>query len=168
MQSRGRIRGIVMRDIPREAAELRESLRLGLRSFAEAVDWADAVIAESEHPAMTFIELASMQNAYPLDVLSVLSRLSASIPTVEVLPSVLGLAYRRLKADPARGRLLARALYSIYAEECGYEVPPALAEIAWFGDAYDLAAEGILQETVADVQQRLLSFCKRFDTSGEE
>ena len=168
MQSRGRIRGIVMRDIPREAAELRESLRLGLRSVAEAVAWADAVIAESEHPAMTFIELASMQNAHPQDVLSVLSRLSRSIPAVEALPSVLGLAYHRLRADPSRGRSSARALYSIYAEECSYEVPPAFAEIAWFDDAYDLTAEGILQETVADVQQRLLSFCKRFDTSGEE
>ena len=157
-----------MRDIPREAAELRESLRLGLRSVAEAVAWADAVIAESEHPAMTFIELASMQNAHPLDVLSVLSGLSESIPTVEVLPSVLGLAYYKLLADPRRGRSFAHALYSIYAVECSYEVPPALEEIAWFDDAFDLAAEGVVQETVADVQQHLLNFCRRFDTSGQQ
>jgi hypothetical protein len=157
-----------MRDIPREAAELRESLRLGLRSVAEAVAWADAVIGESEHPAMTFIELASMQNAHPLDVLSVLSRLSESIPTVDVLPSVLGLAYHRLGADPRRGRRFARALYSIYADECSCEVPPALEEISWFDDAFDLAAEGVVRESPNFVQQQLLSFCKRFDTSGQQ
>jgi hypothetical protein len=157
-----------MRDIPREAAELRESLRLGLRSVAEVVAWADAVIAESERPAMTFIELASMQNGNPLDVLSVLSGLSESVPTVEVLPSVLGLAYYQLLADPRRGRSFAYALYSTYAVECRYDVPPALEEIAWFGDAFDLAAEGVVQTTVADVQQHLLSFCKRFDTTGQQ
>ena len=154
-----------MRDIPREAAELRELLRLGLRSVAEAVAWADAVIAESEHPAMTFIELASMRHANPLDVLSVLSGLSESIPTVEVLPSVLGLAYHKLLADPRRGRSFAYALYSVYAVQCRYEVPKALEEMAWFGDAFDLAAQG---EIVADVQQQLLSFCRRFDTGGQQ
>lgn len=82
--------------------------------------------------------------------------------------SVLGLAYYKLLADPKRGQSFAYALYSIYAVQCRYKVPPALEDIAWFDDAFELAAEGALQATVADVRQHLLSFCKRFDTSRHQ
>jgi len=149
-----------MRDIQNEAAYLREALRLGAACVGDVVSWSDSVIAESAVPDDAFIEISSMHKAHPLDVLHVLESLSEHVSTIEVLPSVLGLAHEKLVVNPSYGRALAKALYGIYVK-CDYNVPDELRDIGWFDDAFDLGAQGTYG-SVENALEELLQFTKRF------
>jgi hypothetical protein len=143
-----------MRDIAREAAELREALRLGLRSVRDVIEWSDSIIAKSDKPSMALIDLSSMWNANRPDVVSALNSISRDVPAADVVPSVLTLVYRRLVADPGYGMEFAREMYRL-AVEHGYPLEPL-----WFDDAFDLAEQGVCG-TVENVREELLEYVKR-------
>lgn len=149
------------RDIPLEAAYLREALRHGVATVDDVVVWSDAVIAESEVAVEPFSALSFPRTQNPLAVANVLEPLSLEISPVDVLPTVLGLAHRKLVESPDYGPTLAKSLWRTYMNS-GHTVPRALAEIRNFDDRYDLALGGF-RETVAGVYEDLLEFTKPFE-----
>lgn len=148
-----------MRNIAQEAAYYREALRLGACIISDVITWSDSVLAESDEPRMSFIDLSMMGQTHSLEVLRLLNQLSKGIRAISVLPTVLAAAHDRLVLEPDYGPSLAKGLYDIYVSEDG-SVPDELNLIGWFDDQYSLAQEGIYSEH--ETYQRLLDFTAGF------
>jgi len=149
------------RNIPLEAAYLREGLHLGVANMDDVVLWSDGVIAESDVAEEPFVDLSFAHKLHPLTVMGKLESLSLEVAVLDVLPALLGLAHKKLTADPEYGKGLARALYQIYVN-CGFNIPKELHDIGWFDDAYDLASTG-LSGTEEGVFEHLLQFTGKFE-----
>jgi hypothetical protein len=149
------------RNIPLEAAYFREALRIGVATLDEVVLWSDQIIAESEVAEDPFVELSFALNRHPLTAISQLESLSLGIETLSVLPVILGLAYRKLLADPQYGKVLAKALCRICVQH-GFNLPIELRSIYGFDDAYDLASAGHFG-TEEGVLENLRQFTSQFE-----
>ena len=143
-----------------QTAYLRVALQLGVHTVKEVIHWSDTEIARLEEPPLALIDLALLEKANPLDVLSKLSELSAGIPALSVLREVLGQAHEELLRQPSLGPILARGLYQIFVES-GYKVPEDLAPMITFEDRYDLAREGT-HGTEEDVLRDLIELTAEF------
>lgn len=154
-----------MKNVSHKAAYLREALWLGLISVVDVVSWSDSIIAECSQPDYAFVELSCMSGASPLDVLNALESLSGDISTIDILPTVLGLAHQRLVQNPGYAMELARCLYGIYVK-CNYQVTDELREIGWFDDAFGLAADGSYG-SVEQIQEELIEFTAQFVGRGD-
>jgi len=158
------IRALDMENIRHRAAYFRLALRLGLVNLADVVPWSESIVEKSDRPHPAFLELSSLWKAHPLDVVHVLRSMSEDVSDIEVLPSVLALAHRKLQSEPAFGRHLAMALYAILVE-CDIPLSRQLweieQEIIWFHNAFGLAP---LMGSVEDVEETFLQFTKQFET----
>ena len=134
---------------------------MGATTLDDIALWSDTIIAESDFAQDPFIDLSFARNRHPLTVLGKLDSLSLHIGTLDVLPGVLGLAHKKLMADPEYGKALARALHQIGVNH-RYNVPPELRKMWWFDDAYHLASVGVY-ETEDAVLEDLLRFTQQFE-----
>ncbi len=148
------------RNIPTEAAYLREALRLELIDVSNVIAWSDGIIDESETPSYVFIDLSFTPESHRSKLLSTLEELSAQVETIDVLPLVLGLAHEKIRNDIARSQKLAKALYAICVHY-DYDVPGELNDISNFDDAYSLAISG-QAGSLEVVQQNFEAFTEKF------
>jgi len=157
-----------MESIRHRAAYFRLALRLGLVNLADVVSWSDSIVEKSDRPHPAFLELSSLWKAHPLDVVHVLRSMSEDVSDIEVLPSVLALAHRKLQSEPAFGRHLATALYAIFVE-CDFpfsHLPNELCEIGqeitWFDNAFGLVP--MVFGSVEAIEEIFLQFMQQFET----
>ena len=125
-----------------EAAELSVATRLALVTAAEVVSWADRWILMEDEPCEPLLDLCTMENAHPQDVIRVLDSLAGHYRVVDQIPRALRRAPELLEAGIPFGRTLAKAMFQLYVDE-GYDVPEELGQMSWFDDAFDLAREGL-------------------------
>jgi hypothetical protein len=96
-----------------EAEVLRHGLMAGSRTVADAVAWADSLIAQDSHPDIAVIEVATSARRPPADVGVLLRHVEGEYDPVVVVRRAMTDLRRALGQDPARGPQIARWLYEL-------------------------------------------------------
>jgi hypothetical protein len=98
----------------KEQAEiLRQGLMVGTRTVADAVAWADAIIAADPQPDIAIIEVATSSPGLPSEVSALLRDVAGEYDPVTVLRGAMSDLRRALANDPGRGPEIARWLYEL-------------------------------------------------------
>jgi len=136
-----------------DAEVLRYGLQAGVRTVADVVAWADAVIAADPHPDFAVIEVASSGGRRPREVAALLQEIAGDCNAVGVMRRAMTDLRTALTANPERGPEIAAWLYRLAVngelpeEEFGLE-PYSL------GDCFELARTGT-HFTAADALREL-------------
>jgi hypothetical protein len=96
-----------------QAEVLRHGLLAGSRTVADAVAWADAVIAADPHPDIAVIEVATSSRRQPADMSGLLRNVRGEFDPVVVIRRAMTDLRRALADDPGRGPQIARWLYEL-------------------------------------------------------
>lgn len=96
-----------------QAEVLRHGLMSGSRTVADAIAWADSVIAADPQPDMEIIEIAATSRRRPADVSVLLRNVAGECDRLAVIRRSMTDLRRDLAADPARGPQIARWLYEL-------------------------------------------------------
>jgi hypothetical protein len=121
-------------DIRNEAELVRRGLLARYLTVAEAVAWADSVIAREPQPPIEVIELALAGTRRPEDAAGELRPLTAGIPASALLAEMVGHMRAVLERDEQRAPVIAWNLFHLALSG----VLPARTELA---DLYSVAYE---------------------------
>lgn len=121
-----------------EAEVLALGLELGVVRPAEVVDWADGVIARTDHPHWSIGELVTMGRAYEQDVADALRRIPGEPDRTAAMRALLLQLPRRLRERRDRADGFVHAL--LYFEDTGVLLDADLR------DATDIAWDSLGQE----------------------
>jgi hypothetical protein len=137
-----------------EAEALAACLELGLADVVDAVRWADGQILESDVPSNALCEVSMASHANNLDVAAMLRQLPGEIEPSFVLQRLIERTVERLRRNPEQARSIASALCRLALNET---LPPGSLRqnVWWFYDAIDLAESRIIEETPAEIIQRM-------------
>jgi len=148
-----------------QAEAFASALELGAVVVDRVVEWADAIIEREDHPHWSICELATCGREYPPDVANRLRKVPGvpDIAASKVL--VLQMLRDSLTRDPRCASQIAHCLFDLAtADEIA---DPELKGLAWWAwDALDLADAGMIQETRADVVDRMLSALSSVASDG--
>ncbi len=142
-----------------EAELLRHGLLAGVRTVADAVAWADQVIAADPKPDIAVIEVAISGLRHIADVIALLRDVPGECDPIVVIRRFMADLRSALAANPARGPEVARWLYQLATsgdlpeEHFGQE---AYALEDWFA----LASSGTYG-TYADALRHLEAYLER-------
>jgi len=143
-----------------EAEVLRHGLMAGCRTVADAVAWADNVIAADPQPDSAVIEVATSSGRRPADVSALLRDVRGECDSVTAIRRSMADLRDALTADPARGPHIARWLYELATSG---ELPDADfgSDAYALEDWFALASEGI--ETYEGAVEELQGFLRRHE-----
>lgn len=144
-----------------ESADQLISLKLGILSVHDIIEWADRWIVELDSPSDALLDLAMMAESHPLDFIGKLEDLSPEISSIDALPRALRRVNIVLMSDPNLGPVVADGLYRIYCES-GYDIPEELSDIGWFSEGFALASSGAMG-TMEGVLSDLKAFAAKFE-----
>ena len=126
-----------------QAEVLRHGLMSGSRTVADAIAWADSVIAADPQPDMEIIEIAATSRRQPAYVSVLLRNVAGECDRLAVIRRSMTDLRRDLAADPSRGPQIARWLYELAT---GGELPEGEfgSEAYALEDWFALASRGTL------------------------
>jgi len=96
-----------------EAETLRCGLLAGCATVAEAVAWADAVLAAADAPDIAIIEVSLAGRRAPAEVAGLLDAVPGQADGIEVRRRLMSRMLRLLDEEPSRGDEIARWLYGL-------------------------------------------------------
>jgi hypothetical protein len=96
-----------------EAEVLRHGLLAGTWTVADAVVWADSVIAADPRPDIAVIEVATSARRHASEVTALLRDVAGECDPVMVIRRSMSDLRRALSVDPTRGPQIARWLYQL-------------------------------------------------------
>lgn len=143
-----------------QAEVLRCGLQAGVRTVADAVAWADSIIAADPQPDIAVIEVACGGLRRPGEMVSLLREVGGESDRVTVIRRAMADLRSALLANPARGPEIAGWLYQLATtgelpeEQFGQE-PYSL------GDWFALASAGTYG-TIADAVRALDAYLERY------
>ena len=130
-----------MSDFKLQAEALRIGLLAGYVGPAEAVAWADSVIAAGDVPGPEIIEV-SLGGGLPSDELArALGAIPGEVSRTPLSHEILRQMAAALRRDPAKGPAIARSLYRMWLDDL-VPSPEAKAQMIRLDDAFDLAESG--------------------------
>jgi|SRR6516165_2695982 hypothetical protein len=142
-----------------EAEVLRHDLNAGIRTVAEAVAWADAIIAADPHPDFAVIEVACSGRRRPMDVIALLREVGGECDAVEVVRRAMANARVALRAHPERGPDVASWLFRLAVND---ELPTEQFGVEPYSldDMFQLARLGTYG-TIPDALRELDEYLER-------
>ena len=150
-----------------EAEALAIALEIGAVEVDEVIDWADAQIAVQEAPHWALCEVATSRGKRARDVVAELRQLPGGADPRGVQSLLVQLMAHKLKGDGARSHASAFSLYLYELAHANQIDDPELREIGWWAwDALDLAVEGCIAETPAQVIERMRDVLNRVALSA--
>ena len=136
-----------------DAEVLRYGLKAGIRSVADALAWADSLIAADPHPDFAVIEVACGGNRRPREFAELLQEVPGECDTLKVMRRHLTHLRTVVAAKPERGSEVAAWLYRLalngHLPEDEFGVEPYS-----LGDYFELARTGT-QFTMTDALNEL-------------
>jgi hypothetical protein len=96
-----------------EAEVLRHGLLAGVRTVADAVAWADSMVAADPKPDIAVIEVASSARRSTADVVALLRDVPGECDSVAAIRRAMADLRTALASEPARGLEIARWLYQL-------------------------------------------------------
>ena len=141
-------------EIRTQAEAFASALEVGAVLVEEVVAWADAIIEREDHPHWAICELATCGREYPPDVVHRL-RAVPGVPDIAVSRGLVLLMLRdSLVRDPRCASHVAHSLFDLAM--AGQILDSELEALAWWAwDALDLADDGIIEETRADIVDKM-------------
>lgn len=140
----------------RNSAEaLAVRLEIGAAGVADAVAWADSVMAAESHPHWSVCEVATMGKSYEPDVARALREVPGEFDEKWLCQEVIQQLARGLAEDRTRADKIASALYELAWAD---ELPEGeLLSIAWWAwDALAMADDGTVEMTRDQVVDQML------------
>jgi hypothetical protein len=96
-----------------QAEVLRHGLQVGIRTVADAVAWADAIVAADPQPDFAVIEVACSGRRRPREVIALLREVGGECNAIDVIRRAMADLRSALATDPARGPEIASWLYRL-------------------------------------------------------
>ena len=129
-----------MSQMREEAEALATALVIGAADVDEAIDWADAHIAQLDQPHWSLCEVATSRGRPLQDVLGFLQQVPGAAEQRRVMRHLMAHMARKLQRHPARVDQIATALYQLH---CTVEIedPEFRYLVLWASDELDLAGD---------------------------
>jgi hypothetical protein len=147
-----------MANLKEEAERLRIGIRGGWLTAADAVAWADNVIAEASRPDSALLQVASAVNRPREEIATLLAAMPGSADRIAVMRRCLADLLKTLEREPPLARDAARWLE---AAANGGELPELAfgTEPTALDEAFGLAEAGVY-DTVDSARERLMAFLR--------
>lgn len=145
-------------DLKTQAETLRCELLAGCTTVAEAVAWADAVIATEAAPPATVVDVSLSGTRPPAEVAALLAAVPGHVNGTEVRRQLMARMDHLVEEDPSRGEAVAKWLFALATSG---ELPQS--EFGWapygLDDAFVLARNGVVG-THADALAQLRTYLR--------
>ena len=132
-----------MNALAQEAARELFLLNLGVHDTRNVVRWADEQVEKEESPSDTLIELSTMPPERIDGFIAGLSRLRDGSDIWAAYRDAMPSIYDYVVKNPEKTELIASTLYLLLAQYFVDTLPSDFQFIYRFGDAFDLARQGI-------------------------
>jgi hypothetical protein len=131
---------IRMETLKSEARALRGGYKVGFFSTNQIERWAERWIAALDTPPIELIELATIRNTYPIDVLNLLRALGGEFATADYVAVRLGTMGELYLLNKISLRAALGGIYGLHSEPGISE--QQLGMVYYLDDGYDLAVQG--------------------------
>ncbi len=158
-----------MMDLAQKARVKQMEFVAGVISVANAVDWADAMLAESDDYDDDLANVSLAAKAYPQDVVGLLRPLAEGADDFEAMRCVMGSMHRILLCDDTRARGFTQVLERFSIDHY-YRVPEDMSFIVGVDDELDMAEQGIYgtrEEAVKELIEHLSPFDKTANQASD-
>jgi len=137
----------------------------GLATVADAVAWADAMIADEEHPHWSLCEVASMVGGLEPDVAHALREIPGAVDSARVQQGLLRNLAQSLASDRSRAESIAWTIYQLAIDGL---LDGEIGEVAlWASDGLELAWEGIIATPRDQIVDRMLAALQEASSASQ-
>lgn len=154
-----------MSAIAQEAQRLSLLFEIGVIDAGSVIDWADSQIVAVDSPPIPLIELSATSSERVGDIISHLHALARGADFWRAFRSALSTLHGHVSAHPSDTERIAGELYRRAVFTAPGNIPDDLSFLYRYGDAFDLAHQGVYGE-ISAVRKEFICELEKFTSAA--
>ena len=154
-----------MSAIAQEAQRMSLLFEIGVIDAGSVIDWADSQIVAADSPPTSLIELSTTSSERVGDIISHLHTLAQGADFWPAFRSALSTLHEHVSTHPNDAGRVAGELYRRAAFTAPSSIPPDLRFLYRYGDAFDLAHQGVYGDMSA-VRKEFICELEKFTSAA--